>query len=271
MSIVFIKLKSFILNHERLPLLVNNLEREINGNGVLRFDIKLIKEARLLGDMLIVGINSDEWLARKKGQAFMPFSERAEILRNIVGVDFVIDFNDSDGSAKHAIIMARQSYPQDHIIFANGGDRTNENIPEMDIVDDNITFAFGVGGEHKMNSSSWILHNYYENKTNRSWGHYRVLYEAEGTKVKELTVNPGQSLSMQRHEHRNEYWHVVEGEATVCESRPNSAAKKTLYKHHSVNIPSTVWHKLSNETDKPLQIVEIQWGTKCVEEDIERR
>ena len=233
--------------------------------------IAYFNAAKALGDKLVVGLNSDGWLTRKKGRPFMSWFERCKIIQAMKMVDFVIEFNDDDDTARNAILVTRKLFPDAEIIFANGGDRGTENTAEQDVEDNNLTFAFGVGGEHKMNSSSWILHNYYENKTNRSWGHYRVLYEADGTKVKELTVNPGQSLSMQRHEHRNEYWHVVEGEATVCESRPNSAAKKTLYKHHSVNIPSTVWHKLSNETDKPLQIVEIQWGTKCVEEDIERR
>ena len=55
--------------------------------------IAYFKEAQKLGDVLIVGVNSDAWLRRKKGQEFMPYKERAAIVRNIVGVDFVIDFN----------------------------------------------------------------------------------------------------------------------------------------------------------------------------------
>ena len=119
--------------------------------------IAYFKAAKELGDILVVGVNSDAWLTRKKGSPFMPYKERAEIVRNIVGVDFVIDFNDDDGSAKHALWMVRQSYPQDIIVFANGGDRTQTNIPEMDSGIDNVEFVFGVGGENKMNSSSWIL------------------------------------------------------------------------------------------------------------------
>ena len=119
--------------------------------------IAYFKAAKELGDILVVGVNSDAWLTRKKGSPFMPYKERAEIVRNIVGVDFVIDFDDSDNSAKRAIWMVRQSYPQDKIIFANGGDRTQTNIPEMDSDIDNVEFVFGVGGGNKMNSSSWIL------------------------------------------------------------------------------------------------------------------
>ena len=79
-------------------------------------------------------------------------------------MDAVIGFDDDDGTAKDAIVKVREFNPYSEIIFANGGDRTKENIPEMDIVDDNLSFVFGVGGEHKMNSSSWILSNWENTK-----------------------------------------------------------------------------------------------------------
>ena len=60
--------------------------------------IKLIKEARTLGEYLIVGINSDEWLARKKGRAFMPWQERLCVLNNLASVDEVYTFDDEDGT-----------------------------------------------------------------------------------------------------------------------------------------------------------------------------
>ncbi len=123
--------------------------------------IKAAKEyAKTFKDMLIVGINSDEWLVRKKGKSFLPFAERACIVSSIKGVDSVIDFDDSDNSAKDAIKKVRLQYPDAHIIFANGGDRNGKNIPEMDYHDTNLSFIFGVGGEDKKNSSSWILNNW---------------------------------------------------------------------------------------------------------------
>jgi cytidyltransferase-like protein len=235
--------------------------------------IAYFKAAKKLGDILVVGVNSDSWLTRKKGAPFMPFRERAEIVRNIVGVDFVIDFNDSDGSAKHAIQMVRQSYPQDQIIFANGGDRTNDNIPEMDIIDDNLQFVFGVGGVNKANSSSWILQEWKAPKTERPWGYYRVLHEVPGMKVKELTVNPGQSLSMQRHWLRSEYWIVNDGAAVVNSMTEGGYAlpPKYLHKHAEYHVPSLGWHQLTNPYDMPWKVVEIQYGEQCVEEDIERK
>jgi mannose-6-phosphate isomerase-like protein (cupin superfamily) len=203
----------------------------------------------------------------------MPYKERAEIVRNIVGVDFVIDFNDSDGSAKHAIQMVRQSYPQDAIIFANGGDRTNDNIPEMDIADENLQFVFGVGGFNKANSSSWILQEWKAPKTERQWGYYRVLHEVPGMKVKELTVNPGKSLSMQRHNLRAEYWIVSEGQAAVNRATPLDfeLPPALLDKHNQLHVAVKEWHQLTNPYDYPLKIVEIQYGEQCIEEDIERR
>ena len=203
----------------------------------------------------------------------MPYKERIEIVRNIVGVDFVIDFDDSDNSAKHAIWMVRQNYPQDKIIFANGGDRTDENIPEMDIKDNNVDFVFGVGGFNKANSSSWILQEWKAPKTERQWGYYRVLHQVPGMKVKELTVNPGCSLSMQRHRHRAEYWIVSEGEAVVNRATPLDfeLPPTILDKHDQLHVAVQEWHQLTNPYEHPLKIVEIQYGEQCIEEDIERK
>jgi len=235
--------------------------------------IAYFKAARALGDILVVGVNSDAWLTRKKGAPFMPYVERATIVRNIVGVDFVIDFNDDDGTAKNAIEMVRQSYPNDLIIFANGGDRTDKNIPEMNIEDNNVQFQFGIGGFNKANSSSWILQEWKAPKTERTWGYYRILHEVPGMKVKELTVNPGCSLSMQKHKLRAEYWIVSEGAAVVNSHMPGGyyLPAKALEKHEEYCVPVDAWHQLTNPYDTPVKIVEIQYGENCVEEDIERK
>ena len=157
--------------------------------------IQYFKEAAKLGDLLIVGLNSDAWLERKKGRAFMPLNERKTIIEHLSILDAVITYNDDDNSSRAAILKVREIWPDARIIFANGGDRTQSNIPEMDVVDDNLEFVFGVGGENKKNSSSWILKEWKAPKTDRAWGYYRVLHEVPGMKVKELTVEPGKSLS----------------------------------------------------------------------------
>jgi D-beta-D-heptose 7-phosphate kinase/D-beta-D-heptose 1-phosphate adenosyltransferase len=231
--------------------------------------IKFLKNAKELGDILVVGINSDEWLERKKEKSFMPWNERLAIINNLQMVDEVFTFMDDDDSAINFIKQIKAHYPKDELIFVNGGDRTADNIPEM--VFDDVEFVFGVGGEDKRNSSSELLEEWKAPKTIRPWGYYRVLHEDSmggnpKTKVKELTVDPGSSISLQRHKFRREYWVVTSGTATVeLEGQP-----KTLGIHEDVEIPIGWWHRLSNKTTMPLRIVEIQTGMKCEEEDIER-
>ena len=235
--------------------------------------IAYFNAARQLGDKLIVGINSDEWLARKKGQPFMPYEERAGIIWGLQDVDGLIKFDDSDNSSRDAIVKLREKCPEDTIIFANGGDRTVDNIPEMKGFenDPNVIFEFGVGGDNKKNSSSWILQEWKAPKTERQWGYYRVLHEVDGTKVKELTVEPKQSLSMQKHLHRSEYWIVTEGKCKVYGYNETGELTETLLnKHDTISIKIDEWHQLSNSFDEPCKIVEIQYGEKCIEEDIKR-
>jgi mannose-6-phosphate isomerase-like protein (cupin superfamily) len=142
------------------------------------------------------------------------------------------------------------------------------------MVVDNIEFVFGVGGENKANSSSWILEEWKTPKTTRSWGYYRVLHTVgKHTKLKELTVTPKTCLSMQRHDHRSEFWFVAEGEAAVYTL--DSSSDHDLVGHYGLHdnifIKCGQWHMLCNETDQPLKLIEIQYGDNCVEEDIERK
>lgn len=232
--------------------------------------IALIKSARELGDRLIVGVNSDTWLTRKKGAAFMPWYHRAEVVRNLRQVDEVMSWEDYDNSAIGLLERVKREFPNDKIIFANGGDRTAVNIPEMSVTD--VVFKFGIGGEDKRGSSSDFLSEWKQPITQRVWGNYRVLYEhlisGPSTKVKELIVGPGQSLSLQRHKYRNELWHVVEGNCTVFD---DNSVPRSLGPHDRIDIPAGQWHKLSNPFTSPCKIVEIQFGGQCDELDIERK
>jgi D-beta-D-heptose 7-phosphate kinase/D-beta-D-heptose 1-phosphate adenosyltransferase len=117
--------------------------------------IEYFRAARQLGTMLVVGVNSDAWLIRKKGQAFMPIKDRVAIIESLRMVGHCILFNDADNSAIEAIRNVKMMYPNSQIIFANGGDRTATNIPEM--LESNVEFVFGVGGDFKLNSSSELL------------------------------------------------------------------------------------------------------------------
>lgn len=124
--------------------------------------IHYFREARSLANLLLVGVNSASWLERKKGKEFMPSSDRIEIIKHLKMVEGVFLFDDSDDTAIEAINNAKMLYPNSLIIFCNGGDRTSNNIPELDHFkdDSSVEFRFGVGGTKKLNSSSNLLDNW---------------------------------------------------------------------------------------------------------------
>jgi len=227
--------------------------------------INLMLAARELGDQLIVLLNSDEWLSRKKGRPFMNFFERKMVLENLWFVDYVLDFDDSDNSAVDGLEKVVSMYKQkDDLYFCNGGDRNSlDDIPEKGVP--GIQLKFGVGGDTKINSSSKLVNEYFSRPAERDWGNWDVLknYEHLGVKVKELIIKPGQSTSMQRHRYRSEFMFVADGQLTNM--------NRTTEKHNYTMIDQGEWHKLENKGKKDLHIVEIQYGTACVEEDIERR
>lgn len=227
-------------------------------------------EARKLGDKLIVGVNSDAWLTRKKGRPFLPCWERMEIVRNLRMVDQVISFRDEDNSAIQAIAMVKQMYPQKHqLIFANGGDRTRDNIPEM--VFNDVEFVFGVGGEEKQNSSRSILEKWQHPIVERPWGKWYVLEQRPGYKVKELIIEPRQKLSMQRHTFRAEHWYVLKGQCTIETEYNGTHNIVTKNTNETYFIGKNVWHQGQNNTNDPCHILEVQFGDRCEEEDIERK
>ena len=234
--------------------------------------IAYFKAAKTLGDKLVVGVNSDAWLTRKKGRPFMPGGERISIIQNLSVVDHCVLFDDDDNTAKEAIKNVRFMYPDAHIIFANGGDRTSDNIPEMDTEVENISFEFGVGGEDKKNSSSWILKEWSQPTTERAWGKYTVLDKGNGWQVKQLEFDAGKALSDQRHFKRSEHWHVVEGDVQMTLEYPNGDKETKLYSAGtSIDIPVLTWHKAVNTGSVTTKVVEVWLGNELTEEDIERR
>ena len=124
--------------------------------------ISYFKRAKDLSNYLVVGINTEEWLTRKKGQYFQSWKERAEIIRHLDMVDAVISYDDSDDSSCEGIAKCLEI--AETVIFCNGGDRGKTNTPEVVKYGENprVQFEFGIGGDDKMNSSSWILHGYFE-------------------------------------------------------------------------------------------------------------
>lgn len=233
--------------------------------------IEYFEAAKQLGDILIVGLNSDEWLQRKKGKPFLHIYEREKIISSLKVVDKVVCYPDADGSSRNVITGVRAMFPDATIIFANGGDRTEENIPEMDVNDNNVEFVFGVGGGNKSNSSSWILNEWKEPKTERPWGYWTVLKDIGTVKVKELVIEPGCSLSNQKHTYRNEQWFIVSGTISLFKENEMKYGIETFVKNDTILIEKNTWHKATNIGKDDCHIIEIQYGDKCIEEDIERK
>ena len=233
--------------------------------------ISYINAAKKHGDYLVIALNSDDWLREKKGKEFMPFEERKSILKNIKNVDEVISFEDDElGSCIRALEKVKSKFPDDEIIFCNGGDRGKENIPEMSV--DGITFEFSVGGDDKKNSSSWILKNWKYDKERRVWGEFFNLFEDDQVKVKELIIDPKKGMSLQKHYKRSEIWLVSQGKCLVNYSKisPDETDEIVLDKHNSLHVESGDWHQITNPFNETCKIIEIQYGKETIEEDIER-
>ncbi|MDA7494536.1 adenylyltransferase/cytidyltransferase family protein [bacterium] len=123
--------------------------------------VRMIRDASRYGDVLVI-INSDDWLMRKKGYVFMPWKERAEIMGNIKGVRLVSQVNDSDNTVCEALSRHKPD------AFANGGDRKEKNTPEMDLCDHiGIQLMWAIGGSEKPQSSSWLVDKLKENEDGR--------------------------------------------------------------------------------------------------------
>ena len=125
--------------------------------------IKLINDANKYGDVIVL-LNSDEWLRNKKGKEFLSFDERKIIMQNIKGVIDVIEFDDSDKTCIDGIKKAKSLFKDKIIKFANGGDRNDKSTPEsIFCLENNIELLWGIGGQDKSNSSSWILKKWKDN------------------------------------------------------------------------------------------------------------
>lgn len=119
--------------------------------------IRMIMEASTYGDVIVI-LNSDDWLLRKKGYKFMGWEERAEILQSIKGVVSVEKVDDSDGTVCEALKRIKPDY------FGNGGDRKGDNTPEVDVCNSlGIEMIWGVGGG-KTQSSSELVKNIKNNE-----------------------------------------------------------------------------------------------------------
>jgi len=118
--------------------------------------VRMIAEAKKLGDELVVIINNDNWLRMKKGYVFMPQEQRREIIEHIKGVDRVVFTKHKKGTTDMSVCEALKSLNPD--IFANGGDRVTTNVPEVTLCKKiGIKMVWNVGNGGKVQSSSWLV------------------------------------------------------------------------------------------------------------------
>jgi len=123
--------------------------------------LQMIKSAAKLGDVFAV-LNSDDWLREKKGYVFMPFQERKYLLQQLKDVEKVFAVDDSDGTVCEALLRLRPD------MFGNGGDRTSNNTPEVEVCQKlNINMIWNLGGK-KIQSSSGLVNTLFSSKTTMS-------------------------------------------------------------------------------------------------------
>lgn len=223
--------------------------------------VKMLKEASSWG-RVVIALNSDGWLIRKKGFVFMPYFQRAELLRAMgYGVGSV---DDSDGTVCNAIESIAGSHDElrrhGRIFFANGGDRIMDNTPEVGLCKRlGIRLLFGMGGEKEGSSSSLC------GLESKPWGSQRTLQEGADWKVRLLTVNPDARLSLQSHTSRSEHWTCLSGRGSAY----MADFRKTLYPGQQAYIPQGIHHRLVNDGLIPLVVLELQRGS-CDDSDITR-
>ena len=101
----------------------------------------------------------------------------------------------------------------------------------------------------------------------RPWGRWQVVHMGDGFIVKEITVNAGEILSLQRHQHRSEHWVITEGEGQVT----LGLEKVKVQRNSAVFIPAKQWHRIENDSKEKLVFIEVQTGDILDENDIERK
>lgn len=234
--------------------------------------VRLFNEAKKLGDKLVVILNNDNWIQLKKGRPFMPEEERKEVIEAFDAVDEVILTSHTPGTSDYSICEdLRQIRPH---VFANGGDRKDDNIPEYKVCEElGIEMIFNVGEGGKVQSSSWLTKAAAKAEEEkeatfevRPWGRFDILESTDQWKVKRITVNAGQRLSYQRHQKRQEHWFIVAGEGHITLNDIESVVKKGEWAH----VPVGTKHRVQNKQNTPLVFIEIQTGDYFGEDDIER-
>jgi len=234
--------------------------------------LNLINEASKLGKVIVI-VNSDEFLLKKKGFYLIPSNERVEIIKNLKNVASVFLSIDKDASVSESIKTLAADKSFNIKFFANGGDRKNESdIPEKKICEENdIKLIFDVGGGKTQSSSSLFkeaidIFNFYKNYTKKPWGSYLNLLKESNFLVKKILVDVNEEISYQSHKYRDEHWILVDGSLEVI----NGSSTRILKSNDYDFIKRGAKHKIKNIGSSTAVMIEIQFGDKIDENDINR-
>ena len=234
--------------------------------------LNLINEASKLGKVIVI-VNSDEFLLKKKGFYLIPSNERVEIIKNLKNVASVFLSIDKDASVSESIKTLAADKSFNIKFFANVGDRKNESdIPEKKICEENdIKLIFDVGGGKTQSSSSLFkdaidIFNFYKNYTKKPWGSYLNLLKEANFLVKKILVDVNEEISYQSHKYRDEHWILVDGSLEVI----NGSSTRILKSNDYDFIKRGAKHKIKNIGSSTAVMIEIQFGDKIDENDINR-
>lgn len=222
--------------------------------------VRMFKKARALGDRLVIILNNDNWLRAKKGYAFMPEKERAELLRSLPFVDDVYITKHPKNPGDMSVCDALKKVRPD--VFANGGDRRGaKDIPEARVCKElGINMMFNVGGG-KVQSSSWMIKGATRPvlRTVRPWGEYFGWDQGKSWNLKTIYIKAGKRLSLQYHNHRSECWLLVAGDAiATVQTKDGEETKVALKKGETFLVQKGEVHRL--ESKKGGVVVEVAYG-----------
>jgi cytidyltransferase-like protein len=264
--------------------------------------IECFELSRALADELIVIVNNDHQAKLKRGtESFQDEQYRLKLVESIKPVSRAVLSIDEDPSVRKTLARIIEDIRATHgdeceIIFTKGGDRFANEIPERVVCDQyGVRIVDGLGAKTH-NSSSYIarvankadteqlsaelanIPNEHKEKEYievgmRPWGVYYVLEDQPNFKIKKIIVSPKRRLSLQSHEKRSEHWVVVSGTAHVQireKDHPDHIGHRVVNANESCFVPQGHIHRLSNEHDDHLVVIEVQCGDYTGEDDITR-
>jgi D-beta-D-heptose 7-phosphate kinase/D-beta-D-heptose 1-phosphate adenosyltransferase len=233
--------------------------------------VRMFKQARKLGDKLVVILNNDNWLVNKKGFVFMTEKERKEVIEMFPFVDKVVITKhkprDKDMSVVHILKTLKPA------IFANGGDRKPDGdpIPEVELcnkLDIKLKYNLGHGG--KIQSSSWLLSKARRDSVRsiRPWGEFYDWDSGKHWYIRTLYIKAGKQTGVQYHEHRLKSWVLADGDVTAVSDHEGIRTETPLKHGDPFVVRENIPHRLKSK--KGGIAVEIAVGDTQNERDLIR-